>query len=89
MYNKFERELLNEGAKLKTWDAPNNSGCKYCDRAEALVIGETDDYGIAIKGIGKHTYIHAYGYDVHGSGSNGLSAKINFCPMCGKRFEQQ
>lgn len=47
MYNKFERELLNEGAKLKTWDAPNNSG------------------------------------------SNGLSAKINFCPMCGKRVEQQ
>ena len=30
---------------------------------------------------------HAYGYDIHGSGSNGLISKINYCPMCGKKLK--
>lgn len=88
-YDKYAEELINEGAKLKTWDAPNNPGCKYCQGAVPLVIGKTDDYGIAISGTSAHAIIMAYGYDVHGSGSNGLSAKINFCPMCGKKLYQE
>lgn len=58
-----------------------NYMCDYCDKGIALVIGQTNDYGIAIKY--KNTLM-AYGYDVHGSGSNGLLVKINYCPMCGK-----
>lgn len=90
-FDKYTEELINEGAKLKTWDAPNNPGCKYCQDAVPLVIGETNDYGIVISAASAHktATIMAYGYDVHGSGSNGLSAKINFCPMCGKKLYQE
>lgn len=88
-YDKYAEELIKEGAKLKTWDEPNNPCCKYCQGAVPLVIGKTDDYGIAISGTSAHATIIAYGYDVHGSGSNGLSAKINFCPMCGKKLYQE
>ena len=45
------------------------------------MIGKTDDFGIAIQ---YPAYLLAYGYDVHGGGSNGLGVKINYCPMCGK-----
>lgn len=90
-YDKYTEELINEGAKLKTWDAPNNPGCKYCQGAVPLVIGETNDYGIVVSAASTRATatIMAYGYDVHGSGSNGLSAKINFCPMCGKKLYQE
>lgn len=57
--------------------------CEYCEGAKALVIGETDDKGISIQYQGKLT---AYGYDVHGFGSNGLTVRINYCPMCGKKL---
>ena len=64
----------------------NTAICPYCDGKEPLVIGNTDDRGIAIKretgNYGQH--LIAYGYDVHGGGSNGLSVKINYCPICGK-----
>ena len=59
------------------------SHCEYCDGALPLVLGKTDDYGIAFHYPNK---LVAYGYDVHGTGSNGLVAKINYCPMCGKKF---
>lgn len=55
--------------------------CEYCEGAKPLIIGETDDKGISIHFPDK---LIAYGYDIHGSGSNGLSTKIKFCPMCGK-----
>lgn len=58
--------------------------CDYCDMAVPLVIGETNDKGICIRYPNK---LDAYGYDVHGTGSNGLSAKINYCPMCGKKLK--
>lgn len=60
--------------------------CPYCDGAEPLVIGNTNDRGIEIKQETGNTgqSLIAYGYDVHGSGSNGLSVKINYCPICGK-----
>lgn len=57
--------------------------CEFCEGAKPLVIGKTNDYGIDIQYPNK---LIAYGYDVHGTGSNGLVAKINFCPMCGKKF---
>ncbi len=57
--------------------------CEYCEGAKPLVIGETDDKGIALK---YPNVLNAYGYDVHGYGSNGLSVKIKFCPMCGKKL---
>lgn len=56
--------------------------CEYCEGAKPLVIGETNDRGIAISS-GK---LIAYGYDVHGYGSNGLSVKIKYCPMCGRKL---
>jgi len=57
--------------------------CAYCNEGVALVIGKTNDYGIAIQ---YPNNLIAYGYDVHGSGSNGLDIKINFCPMCGRKL---
>lgn len=64
--------------------------CPYCDGAEPLVIGKTNDVGIAIKQetepVGPS--IIAYGYDICSSNPNGLRSflmsKINYCPICGK-----
>lgn len=58
--------------------------CEYCDKAKALVIGETNDKGIALR---FPNILFAYGYDVHGSSSNGIDVRINFCPMCGKELK--
>lgn len=60
--------------------------CDYCDKARVIVIGKTDDQGICIKYPNK---LHAYGYDVHGPGSNGLTVKINYCPMCGRKLNDK
>lgn len=46
--------------------------CKFCERGKPLIIGKTNDYGIAIQYPNK---IIAFGYDVHGVGSNGLVKK--------------
>lgn len=59
--------------------------CDYCMGAKPLVIGGTNDRGIAIQYPNK---MMAYGYDVHGSGSNGLSVKINYCPMCSRELKK-
>lgn len=59
--------------------------CEYCDGAKALVIGKTDDIGIAIR---YPYFLMAYGYDVHGLGSNGIEVKINYCPICGKELKK-
>ena len=64
--------------------------CEYCDGAKPIAIGrkdnlDNDDYGISIH---YPNFLEAYGYDVHGMGSNGVSARINFCPMCGKPLEK-
>ena len=60
--------------------------CKYCEDAVPLVIGETNDYGIC---IGNDNVLYAYGYDVHGSGSNGLSVKIKYCPICARELPER
>jgi hypothetical protein len=57
--------------------------CEYCEGGKALVMGNTNDYGIAIYNSNK---LMAYGYDVHGVGSNGLEVTIQYCPMCGKKL---
>ncbi len=57
--------------------------CDFCERGKPLAIGNTNDYGIAIQYPNK---IIAFGYDVHGSGSNGLVSKINYCPICGRKL---
>ena len=65
--------------------------CPYCTGAEPLVVSKTtNDKGIAIKdvtGIGK--CIYAYGFDIHGSGINGIARIINFCPICGKELIEE
>ncbi len=61
--------------------------CEYCEKAKPLVIGKTNDYGISIVfTTGNITKLNAYGYDVKGMGNDGLSVKIKFCPMCGRKF---
>lgn len=57
--------------------------CVFCDGGTPLAIGNTNDYGIAIK---FSSCLIAYGYDVHGCGSNGLIVKISYCPMCGAKL---
>ena len=44
--------------------------CEFCEKGKALVIGKTDDIGIAIQYPRK---LIAYGYDVHGMGNNGIT----------------
>lgn len=64
--------------------------CEYCEKCQALVIGKTDDVGIAIYlNTNKSYYLNAYGYDIHGSGSNGIQVQINYCPMCGRKLESE
>lgn len=58
--------------------------CIYCDCAKPLITGSTNDSGIVIQHPNR---LMAYGYDIHGSGSNGLVVKIRYCPMCGKKLK--
>ena len=64
----------------------NKEYCEFCFGAKALVIGKTNDVGIAIR---YQNRLIAYGYDIYGLyglGSNSISTKINYCPMCGRRL---
>ena len=61
-----------------------NKKCEYCEMTTPLVIGKTNDVGIVLK---YPNILNAYGYDVHGTGSNSISVKINYCPMCGKELK--
>ena len=62
----------------------NKKDCIYCQKGCALkTSAKTNDVGITILYPNK---LMAYGYDIHGSGSNGLTLKINFCPMCGRKL---
>lgn len=52
--------------------------CKYCEKAVPLVLKDNNsDYGIAIYHPDR---LVAYG-------SDGVSCKINYCPMCGKSLK--
>ena len=57
--------------------------CPYCQEGYALVEGKTNDTGIAIQYPNR---LIAYGYDIHGPGGNGLSVRIDYCPMCGRKL---
>lgn len=60
--------------------------CEYCEKGVPLVLRDNNsDYGIAIYYPNR---LVAYGYDVHGSGSNGVSCNINYCPMCGRSLKR-
>lgn len=61
----------------------NKEYCEFCCGGKALVNGKTNDVGIAIQYPNR---LIAYGYDIHGAGSNGIVTKINYCPMCGRRL---
>ena len=66
--------------------AEREKGCEYCKNGVPLVIGKTNDYGIAIQ---YPQSLNAYGYDIHGTGSNGLICKIEYCPMCGRKLVEE
>ena len=59
--------------------------CEFCEKGKPLVIGKTNDYGIAIQYPNK---LIAYWYDVHGISSNGLVARINVFPICGRKLSE-
>lgn len=57
--------------------------CPYCQEGYTLVEGKTNDTGIAIQYPNR---LIAYGYNVYGMKNNGLSVRINYCPMCGRKL---
>ena len=64
----------------------NQENCEFCVGGKALVIDKANDVGIAIR---YQNRLIAYGYDIYGLyglGSNSISTKINYCPMCGRRL---
>ena len=61
----------------------NKEYCEFCFGGKALVIDKTNNVGIAIQYPNR---LIAYGYDIHGFGSNGIITKIKYCPMCGRRL---
>ena len=61
----------------------NKEYCEFCFGGKALVIDKRNDVGIAIRYPNR---LIAYGYDIHGSGSNSITTKIKYCPMCGRRL---
>lgn len=60
--------------------------CEYCQCGKALVLGKTDDYGIDIRYKDR---LVAYGYDVHGYERNALTVRIKYCPMCGRKLNNE
>jgi len=59
------------------------TGCQFCNGGVVLTTGRTNDLGIKINYPNK---LIAYGYDIRGYGSNGLSVTIKYCPMCGRKL---
>lgn len=59
--------------------------CDYCMGAKPMILGYTNDKGIVIQYPNR---LMAYGYDIHGSGSNALIAQIKYCPMCGRELKK-
>lgn len=77
-YESYITNIFNK--KLK------ETYCDYCMGAKPLETGEINDKGIAIR---FPSYLMAYGYDIHGSGANGLNVRINYCPMCGRKISNE
>ncbi len=59
--------------------------CDYCMGAKPMILGDTNDKGIAIQYPNR---LMAYGYDIHGFGSNALITQIKYCPMCGRELKK-
>lgn len=79
---KYENERKCNPCTQVMFDTTHR--CEYCDDGKPLIIGRTNDQGIAIQ---YPNILDAYGYDVHGSSSNGLCIRIKYCPMCGKKLK--
>lgn len=83
--DKYMSEDLKERIEYyENKDVHKKGKCEFCKSGKPLVIGRTNDQGIAIQ---HPNILNAYGYDIHGFGSNGISVKINYCPMCGAKME--
>lgn len=76
---RYHIECTSEEAEKQ-----HNTKCEYCEGGKALVTDKTNDQGITMQYPNR---LIAYGYDIHGTGSNGLVARINYCPMCGKKLK--
>lgn len=62
----------------------NETGCIHCNGGRALIIGDTDDRGIAIQHPNK---LIAFGYsDPHGCWGTNVSCLIEYCPRCGNKL---
>ncbi len=84
-FPKKKKASFKKFPKKEKKDVFVMNDCLYCKKGRALVVGKTDDYGIAIQRTNR---LIAYGYDIHGSGSNGLDVSINYCPMCGRKLKE-
>lgn len=79
------KDLIQQPETQRVSGGLKMNKCKYCDKGVPLIIGKTNDYGMAIQYPRK---LIAYGYDIHGYDSNGLVVKINYCPICGKKLSE-
>ena len=80
-------EFFNFDAPMvKNSEAVSSKICEYCERATPLVTDKSGDKGISLM---YPNTLSAYGYDINGANSNGICAKINYCPMCGKELEDR
>lgn len=82
---KCRNELVSSNSFVEDVDGIVKYRCDYCMGAKPLVTGNTNDRGIVIQYPNR---LMAYGYDVHGCGSNGLSVKIKYCPTCGRKLKK-
>ncbi len=55
-------------------------GCEYCDTGLPFVYGRTNSQGVCIQYPNK---LIAYAYD-----KNIATARINYCPICGKKLKE-
>ena len=68
----------------KDSETERDKGCQYCTTGESL-NGYDDVGSFAIHPNGKTRYLEvAYNDDFYN-----CAVYINFCPMCGKRLEEQ
>lgn len=84
--DNLEIDAIDKAIQALKEKQEREKGCEYCKNGRPLVVGETNDKGIS---IWSPNILHAYGYDFHGYGVNGIGAKIKCCPMCGRKLEVQ
>lgn len=84
---KIQNEFFNFDAPMvKNSEAVSSKMCEYCEHATPLVTDKSGDKGISLM---YPNTLSAYGYDINGANSNGICAKIHYCPMCGRELEDR